>query len=294
MIEKCYDYVILPSFVVLLLMIVLLGSFYIWLGVSTTESIAIVEEKINTIAEKTYECPLGQCPIDLKTGEKIFDPANPLQVYNFNPETQRCANFESCNIPPFLLAVNADGSTNNLGICENNLITGEPTYCRCSRSPQCPYYNASYFQTTKGNPYQSITNSRTTFSEIGRQPTDYYGITYKNLNDSFCQIPINWLFRVESSSCSSFSYESDPLQSIKGCIQSLPCNNGNIAFISSDPDNFSQNDLFKYPVACVQSQCLTPGLNHCNISGTCDIPATDEFYVPIFDTTSQILLCKSI
>jgi hypothetical protein len=298
MIDTCYDYFISPSFSILVIIMILLTCFYIWLRTLSVESTQIIIKKKNSLVKKTYECPLGQCPLDIKTGEKIYDIENPVQIYNFNPKTQICAAFDSCTKPPFLIAINSDGSTNNFGECEKNPLTGNPTFCRCSKKPQCPYYNASYFQTTQGNPFQSISNSRTTFSEIGRKPDDYFGINYDNINNSFCQIPVNWLFRTESSVCSSFSYEADPLRAIKSCIQNKPCNYGNIAYLTSNPDEFSKNDLSKFPVACVQSNCLTPGSNHCNISGACDIsdPSSNsnEFFVPIFDLRSEILLCKSI
>lgn len=293
--EKCYDYLISPSFLILLFIIIILSCFFIWLGVLTIESTETVKKEKKNIIIKNYECPLGQCPIDLKTGEKIYDPEDPVKIYNFNPQTQQCATLNACNTPPLTLAINADGSTNNFGECENNLITGNPTFCRCSVTPRCAYYNASYFQTTQGNPYQSISNSRTTFTEIGRNINDYYGISYDNINNSFCEIPVNWLFRVEGSTCSSFSYEANSFEAIKSCIQNKPCNNGNIAFLTSNPDEFTKNDLGKYPVACIQSNCLTPGSNFCNISGSCDVSETkDKFYVPIFDLKSEILLCKSI
>lgn len=289
-----YDYTISQDLVVVILMSVILGSFYIWLTAATFQS-TVISENNQIRVEAEFECSLGQCPVDLETGEKLYDPADPNKLYKFNPATQRCTSLASCDVSPMIFAINSDGSTNSLGECEFDPITRKQTFCRCSSKPFCSYYTASYFQTTEGNPFQSIDNSRTTFSEIGRKENDLYGVEYDNPNNTFCEIPVNWLFRVEGSSCSNFSYNDDPFTAVKQCIESQPCGNGTVAFLTDNPDGFSKEDLARFPVACVRSQCLTPGSNFCSTTGTCaENAAVGEMNVPIFDLRAEMLLCKSI
>jgi len=215
-------------------------------------------------------CAVGECVTDFITGEKKCPPLGSKDQYARDPTIQSCQPRYFCTSPQ-IYAVQNDSSTNSQGICPDN------TECRCLKNPYCAEYVIGYFNTSTGNPYSSILQDITTFIQnidpnytTGNRPPDNQTLGLKVSNNSFCTIPVNWIYK-SIPGCSYIDYtdsikgitslDSD-VMNISNCMLSNPCNAGTLAFIPNvqNASSFRETDISKTPVACVRGQtCKNAG-----------------------------------
>lgn len=255
---------------VVIIMGIILLAVYFWISLSLTDSINLTESQNN--ASNNLICPKGQCAMDMSTGEKICTSGNQLGV-PYNPLTQVCMNPTVCS-GQYPYAVNSDGSTNTLGQCPIDPVTGERTNCRCFLNSSCASYITTVWNSISGNPYTALSDSRTQFSQaLGYNLGGDVGInsdgnlSFPDPNVTFCQVPMTWVLR-SSPGCSGISGSNASDLAVK-CVQSNPCLQGTLAYISGDSSSFDTNSLYENPLACVSED------NTCNDN---DIPVYDTSY----------------
>lgn len=257
---------------VAILAAIILFAFYIWLTYASADSL-IIEQKTRNLTSTIF-CPPGQCAMDILTGEKICPEGD--EQYSYNPVTQICMNPTTCSgSMPY--AIQPDGSTNSLGACSRDPLTGELLECRCSQQSTCADYITTVFQSISGNPFTALEGTRTLFTQSAR--ADYGGSVGLNLsnniqfadpNNTFCQVPITWVFR-SNPGCTNYG-SGDIADNAYECINSNPCLIGTLAYISDDSSTFSSSDILSKPVACVSAS---------RIDGVTD-PCTNAY--PVYDT----------
>lgn len=226
------------------------------------------------------QCSPGQCVTNIFTGAKTC-PTEDIAIYA-NPTQEVCNPRHSCTNPLTPFALLSDGSTNFYGICEPGVE------CSCLRIPQCAQYILSVFTTSNGNPYQNFNGQRITFPQestyvnnISGLPTTNPPIQY-NTSTTFCAAPLSWL-PLSNPGCnfttgSSISY--DELLICMGlpnqCNGSLgnPCLQGTLAFITDNPDTFTQSDINTTQLACVRGEPCPCG------------------FVSLFDTNYGAIVCR--
>ena len=126
------------------------------------------------------ECNPGDCATNILTGAKKC-LSDPNQIIAVNPQTAVCNPKYLCTNGLTPYALQSDGSTNALGLCENGFS------CNCMRTPTCPFYNTSVFTNVNGNPYiDYIGTQRISFPQI--IPTS------SNIDSNvFCNVSVSWL-----------------------------------------------------------------------------------------------------
>lgn len=149
-------------------------------------------------SDGTLQCLAGQCTVNRFTGEKIC-PDNPNDVMSYDPVMLTCSDKFTCSDHISRFAELSDGSTNNNGICENNVA------CNCYSDARCADNITSFFQVMSGNPYQSFDNQPIVlqqiyyFSAVDANFTTHYfntpplHIPSTQVLTSFCRIPKEWL-----------------------------------------------------------------------------------------------------
>lgn len=243
----------------------ILLAFYFWLTYATIDSI-VVENQI-TSQEQIIKCAVGQCAMDIVSGEKICPEIGSLDGLSYNPVTQLCVNPKECS-GAFPYAVLSDGSTDQLGLCGFDPLTEERQDCRCSRVMSCPYYITTVFSSISGNPYTSLQGTRTAFSQLTSSPlggTLQRGISgdlvFSDPNTTFCTVPMSWLLR-SNPGCASFSNE-DPNDIPLKCLNLNPCLRGRLAYIAESATNFSKDDLYNITLGCVSAKRLDGSTEEC-------------------------------
>lgn len=278
--------VVLPL-IVLIIFIVFFGwMLYLLIssGFQTTSPTNPVSSDNRT--QTTFNCAPGQCATNLQSGFKTC-PQNNVSI-TINPSQEVCNSAFVCDNPITPFALQSDGSTNINGVCEPN------TQCPCLRVSQCAEYILSVFTTSNGNPYESLNGQRILFPQIssyvssaGGAPTDTPPIQFNNPAVTFCAAPLAWIPLsnpgcnfITASSVNDISY-SDVLLCMgmqNGCsgLEGSPCLQGVLAFLSSNPDTLTQNDITTTQLACVRGNPCPCG------------------QVAIFDTNFGAIVCRQL
>ena len=188
------------------------------------------------------DCPPGQCATNFYNGEKRCPQDLSKGVITSDLTIEVCNPPFECTSGRTPYALQTDGSTDALGICEEGVI------CQCLPTAQCARYINTAFSTTNGNPYVSTDGQNTTFiQEL---------VTVAKIDDltTFCQVPVQWLTR-SSPGCTEITPVTT--QSITDCVSnSSPCLTGTLAFIGDS--TLTPQQILNLPVACVTSpECPT-------------------------------------
>lgn len=197
------------------------------------------------------QCNPGFCPTNIYNGEKRCPVNNEALLHD--PSYETCNSKYTCDSPLTPFALRADGSTNELGICDTNSI------CRCVKDPQCPIETLATFTVTNGSIYlQNSGSSRVIFVQ---NPLDFQGdtgrpLTFNDPNTQFCAIKAYHLNRVSPGACTFLNPVSPTPSEMQECLQRNPCVVGVMAF---RPNNFSDMKLSptdttaisEIPVTCV-------------------------------------------
>lgn len=218
-----------PVWVLIIISIIIILLFWIWI-------IYIIRTNPD-LGTPMIECSPGQCSTDIKTGTKDC-PSNPSEIKTIDPATQVCNSPFTCesNRTPF--ALQSDGSTDNDGVCESQVV------CKCLTRPQCAYYITAYFNTRNGNPFRGIGPQRIVFEQsaagndnegnfINQPPYSFPSVTTQ-----FCKIPNEFLPR-------AWPPVGTPTNLGK-------CITGAMAYLPDNPDTFNQDVLDVTPLGCVQ------------------------------------------
>lgn len=210
----------------------------------------------------SFVCAPGQCATDFASGVKTC-PANPNASIVIDPSQSVCNSRFLCDNPLTPYALQSDGSTNINGVCENEVE------CSCLRINQCADYIVSVFNSSNGNPYESLLGQRITFPQsstyvnINGSQASTTPIQYANPATTFCALPFNWLPYANPgcnfvSDPTTFSYNDLVvcMGQANGCsgLQGNPCLQGTLAIISSNPDNLTQLNLPATQLACVTGE----------------------------------------
>lgn len=232
----------------------------------------------DTGAITAIQCLPGQCAVNILTGLKRCGSGTG-EIIAVNPAQEVCSNQFSCSNPLLPYAQQSDGSTNNLGLCQNGVA------CACLGRPRCPDYVTSYFTRSNGDPYSEPLGQRITFPQVGAYVENNTGVvinspplTYTDPNTSFCAAPIDWL-PFATPGCGFVGSESMTYQDLelcmgaaKGCnnIVFNPCLQGTLAVITDDPDSINQVTVLRQEVACVAGKpcnCGETALYDTNVGG---------------------------
>lgn len=197
-------------------------------------------------------CPVNYCATSILTGEKICPEPNKQIMYDIS--TQVCNKPNACdNLTGPQYAQQSDGSA-TLSMCEANSI------CNCKLNPTCSRYTLSVF-----NQDDIIITSETD------------NIVVKD--NSNCVESIDNLFKCPSQSdvlsVNELSYCMGFDNNCVNGYQGSVCTRGILAIVTNI-NEFNEEDLNLYPVACVSGQPCECG------------------QLTIFDTRSNSVICKSI
>lgn len=229
-------------------------------------------------------CGAGQCSTNIQSGFKTC-PINDQQSIAVDPSREVCNSRFVCDNPLTPYAVQSDGSTNINGVCEPN------TECPCVNNFRCPNYILSVFTTSNGNPYQSLSGQRITFPQNSAYisssgtPTDLPPIQFTNPSTTFCLAPPAWL-PLSNPGCNFVSGTnnitySDILYCMggsNGCsgLNSNPCLQGTLAFITDNPDSLRQSNIATSQLGCARGNPCPCG------------------QVAIFDTNFGNIICRQL
>lgn len=240
----------IPGYILIIVSIIILVLFWTFVffkgfGGATTAETA----RIAGLGDKVYlTCPQGQCPTNIWNGEKRCS-SDSSQSMLYDPEYEVCNSQFTCENTMTPYALNADGSTNDKGVCE------EGTICRCLSKPQCPLYSTVLFEMKNGSEY--LTGNQSTRYQIRQKPMDdqgnlgYQPINFANGNTQFCFVDPPSLNRLTPGACNFIG--SPTAADMLSCVDKNPCINGILTYITrTDPREFvSSKDSVYYPLACV-------------------------------------------
>jgi hypothetical protein len=230
------------------------------------------------------QCLAGQCAVNLQTGlKRCPDPTT--STVTVNPAMEVCSDPYRCSNGVLPYAQQADGSTNNLGICPPGIT------CACLRQPRCPEYVTSYFTRSNGNPYDNLNGQRITFPQVSSYVNLNNGavvnsppLSFPDPNVSFCSAPIDWL-PFATPGCNFVSTNNMTTQDLEICMGAASacngvafnaCLQGTLAVISPNPDNINATTVLNQQVACVAGDPCPCG------------------QIAIYDTNFGGIVCKTI
>lgn len=261
------------------LLIVIFWAIIIWKALSDIPDI-----QSSTGTQVLVQCPIGQCATNIYNGEKRCPETEGTIVSNAGIEV--CSSRYLCDNVSLPYSVQADGSTNSDGTCEEGVT------CRCLRYPTCPDYVTSYFTAITGSAYGSVIGTRTTFSQTSSWTDRYTGIKtsnrplqYRDSSISFCSVPAAWMLR--STPGCTFTQDLT-MESIADCmayqngidgVYFNPCLQGTLAFVTSDSSTFdvlNPSTVQRTPMACVAAEPCESG------------------QVAVWDTSYNGLVCKGL
>ena len=192
-------------------------------------------------------CPPGQCATNFYNGQKRCpeDLTNGVVVSDLTIEVCNPPNKCTSGRTPY--ALQTDGSTDSLGICEADIV------CQCLPNASCARYITTVIETTNGNPYTTTSGQTTTFVQnlVGNSDVDINSLT------TFCQIPNQWLL---NSSPGCTEYTSITPETLTKCVSSTdsnPCLLGTLAIIGDS--TLTPQQLLNLPVACVRGEQCESG-----------------------------------
>lgn len=211
-------------------------------------------------------CPPGTCVTDFITGIKTC-PTGGTGISLIYDQTKSVCNSQfACDNPMTPFAIQADGSTNNNGLCEPGIA------CRCAQTAQCADYIVSVFTANNGNPYTNFSGQRLSFPQTSSyipssgNPVSEPPLRIPNPNLSFCTVSIPWL-SLSNPGCNfnnpfTPSY-SDVLTCMgmgSGCGGPVgnPCQQGTLAFIG-EAQNINLSTYGNTLIGCVAGKSCPCG-----------------------------------
>ena len=205
-----------------------------------------------TLSPVLVACQPGQCLVN-PNGEKICDP-NISATLLSDPRYQVCSAPYVCEAPTLPYAIQNDQSTDVSGQCPAGVT------CRCVARPQCSEFIVTAFSTINGSAYSDFSTNRVTFvqnnnySNLAGGSSSVPPIIVSSPGTTFCQVPMTWLPR-SSPGCVSVGAVTP--NNIAQCMfNDNPCLVGTLAFVPTDPDNFSLSRFSSTPLAYVRgSKC---------------------------------------
>lgn len=173
------------------------------------------------IPHQFLNCPAGYCATNLQTGQKRC-PINDNNSLLYESGVEVCNPKTLCRHPPLIYAIQNDGSTNNLGLCQNN------QNCPCVIKPRCNRHVVSYFK----NLNNDIPTNDDSLGYYGQIPFDINNTTYNDPYSEFCYINTDYLTRLTPRT--NLCNDINNINKLKACINSNPCNTGIMAVINSE------------------------------------------------------------
>ena len=264
----------ISSYIIILIILIIFIIFWCW--------IAYVMSTQPPTDKLLFACVAGQCGTNMFNGEKRC-PVNNSDVVLIDPAYEVCNSKYTCENPLTPFALQSDGSTNNLGVCEPNSI------CRCLNNATCGSQVTSLFQVTNGSLYSTEPGGRFSFQQIPITGDLGAGnVNYEDSTTNFCSIKASNLNRLSPGSCtfddSDFNDPKGTVLVSTNCINSNPCVRGVMAFNTSNPSSLEINgvgisEVFSIPVTCINANisCDTFGIP-CpnNVCPVAMVPYWDE------------------
>ncbi len=262
------DYVVVAIVLILLLIVWIILMYYVG-----------YHFRVIGPSKKIYlQCQPGQCSTIVATGEKHC-PENPGDSVMYDGAYQTCNSRYGCENSRTPYAVQTDGSTNIMGVCESGVT------CRCVNALVA-------FNMVNGTLYQDDpSSSRSSFQQIPLITDVGTTGTYSNPSTQFCAIKANHLNRVSPSACTYNDPNDISLAELKNCLNQVnPCILGQAAFYPQDFESFSLNNLnkaviYNIPVTCV---AVTNAVNG-HSTGYCNVNS-----VPVFNKMIGKIECVEI
>jgi len=205
-------------------------------------------------AQTMLACAPGQCITNIYNGEKIC-PNDTSTVLDIDPLFQTCNSPFACesNITPF--ALQADGSTNNFGVCEQNVE------CRCLQRAQCANHVTAYFQTSNGNAFTGIASQPVVFEQITSY-TDQQGVFFPsaplrldNIATQFCEISREFIGLSVGNDQPNLAGN----RTYAKVEVNEPCLRGVLAYVPENVPDFNSTTILDTPLSCVQGQPCPEG-----------------------------------
>lgn len=189
------------------------------------------------------ECPPGECPTNIKTGQKRC--AEPHTVLLRDLETEVCNPRNACTSSFTPYALNTDGSFNSDGVCENG------STCRCTSQISCPFFAETLF--TRSSPTPNLLDANYYYAQslIGSPQTGTTPTTFTDPFRQSCYITLPETARLNPALCVSFSTPKD----IVACVQSNPCLSGRLTFVPErGSSSFDVKNMVSTSMACIASE----------------------------------------
>lgn len=234
-------------------------------------SILIYIIYINITPTQTYlQCNPGFCATNIYNGEKrCLENSDGSILYD--PVFEVCNGKYTCENDLTPYALQSDGSTDIMGLCENGNI------CRCLKTYRCPSNIVTMFEENNNILIQK------SLSYQGNGGSDFF--EFENPNRNFCAIKSYNLNRISPGACIFSNQSSIPIKDLEFCFNNNPCILGLLAFYPTDSDNFVLNSLntdsiYNVPIACVSS--IGPMKNHCQNNS-----------VPVYNKKTGLVECKN-
>ena len=233
--------------------------------------------KVEPIA---YTCNTNECATNLITGNKRC-PEQEGDIVTRDPSTEVCNSRFMCDNPITPYAMLSDGSTNNLGFCDEGIV------CPCSRVARCPNYISATFTVVNSTSNNIIGQRATVIQARGDTVGNGGSLILNETNNTTCAIRPSLISVsnpgcgfINSSGTSNISYEDivTCMGLPKKCngVESQPCISGTLAFITNNSSQFKRDNINQSLLACVNGTSCPCG------------------QVALFDTKVGSIICKSL
>jgi len=185
-------------------------------------------------------CPAGQCVVNKKDGSKRC-PENSTDALTYSTTHEDCTRPFYCDSIQVPYAVRSDGSALDK-YCGDDILK-----CRCTATPQCPYYVTSTFDMGNGSVYGVNNNQLNYYFSINTGDNSYFNknpitIAPDNLGGRFCKLNPAFTDRIPNGCVFSDSI-NDPIDcQDSDLFQLLDDDNVTVTLV---PSNFSKYS--KYP-----------------------------------------------
>lgn len=225
-------------------------------------------------------CHPGQCATNKWNGSKrCLEDVSQAIAYDAGIEV--CNDRFLCNNPQTPFALQTDGTTNIMGICNEDQI------CRCLNYETCSSNIVTIFEQVGQNIEQKDSRSYLNQKSLSIQGNG--GSEYFKINDSntqFCSIKPYHLDRISPGACTFSNSSEINLLELQTCFRENPCILGLLAFTPKEPDKFkldknNKNAIYSSIVSCVSSENKNGSLkNFCEYG-----------YVPIYNKHNNKVEC---
>ena len=185
-------------------------------------------------------CPAGQCVVNKKDGSKRC-PENTTDALTYSTTHEDCTRPFYCDSIQVPYAVRSDGSALDK-YCGDDILK-----CRCTATPQCPYYVTSTFDMGNGSVYGVNNNQLNYYFSINTGENGYFNknpitIAPDDLGGRFCKLNPAFTNRIPNGCVFSDSI-NDPIDcQDSDLFQLLDDDDVTVALV---PSNFSRYS--KYP-----------------------------------------------